>query len=235
MEEAIFAGVPVNVTLLFSREHYLAAAGAFLCGIERRIAAGLKPKVGSVASMSVSRWDAAVMDRVPDPLRNKLGVAIARRTYKAYRELLSSPRWQQRAQRRCPAAEPAVGRHGNRGSGTSDDFYIRALTAPFSIITMSESTLKALADRGDIGMSMPADGGGCEAVLGCFAKAGIDIDALSAELQDEDAAAGQILDRADVGNRYQRAPLSCKFTTDGPSDGVHSEKPMQPPKRLEAR
>ncbi|MGA9534696.1 MAG: transaldolase family protein [Desulfobacterales bacterium] len=188
VEEAIFAGIPVNVTLLFSREHYLAAAGAFLCGIERRIAAGLKPKVGSVASMSVSRWDAAVMDRVPDPLRNKLGVAVARRTYKAYCDLLSSPRWQQvhnagvRPQRLLWSDTETV------DSGTSGDFYIRDLTAPFSIINLSESTLKALMDCGDLGMPMPADGEGCEAVLGCFDQAGIDIDALSAEFQVEDAA-----------------------------------------------
>jgi len=188
VEEAIFAGIPVNVTLLFSREHYLAAAGAFLRGIERRIAAGLKPKVGSVASMSVSRWDAAVMDRVQDPLRNKLGVAVARCTDKAYHDLLSSPRWQQahnagvRPQRLLWSDTETV------DSGTSGDFYIRDLTAPFSIITLSDSTLKALMDCGDLGMSMPADGEGCEAVLGCFAQAGIDIDALSAEFQVEDAA-----------------------------------------------
>ena len=187
VEEAIFAGIPVNVTLLFSREHYLAAAGAFLCGIERRIAAGLKPKVGSVASMSVSRWDTAVMGRVPDPLRNKLGVAVARRTYKAYRDLLSSPRWQQvhnagvRPQRLLWSDTETV------DSGTSGDFYIRDLTAPFSIITLSESTLKALIDCGDLGMWMPADGEGCEALLGCFAQAGIDIDTLSADFQVEDA------------------------------------------------
>jgi transaldolase len=188
VEEAIFAGIPVYVTLLFSREHYLAAAGAFLRGIERRIAAGRKPKVDSVASMSVNRWDAAVMDRVPDPLRNKLGVAVARRTYKAYRDLLSSPRWQQvhnagvRPQRLLWSDTETV------DSGISGDFYIRDLTAPFSIIALSENTLKALPDWGDLGMSMPADGEGCEVVFGRFAKAGIDIDALSADFQVEDAA-----------------------------------------------
>lgn len=188
VEEAIFAGIPVNVTLLFSREHYLAAAGAFLCGIERRIAAGRKPNVGSVASMSVSRWDATVMGRVPDPLRNKLGVAVARRTFKAYCGLLSSPRWQRaheagvRPQRLLWTDRETV------DSGTSGDFYIRALAAPFSIITLSERTLKVLADCDDIGMPITADGGDCEVVLGCFAQAGIDIDALSTELQDEDTA-----------------------------------------------
>ena len=188
VEEAIFAGIPVNVTLLFSREHYLAAAGAFLRGIERRIAAGREPNIHSVASLSVSRWDAAVIGRVPEPLRNKLGAAVAQRTYKAYCDLLSSPRWQ----RACNAgARPQrllwVGTE-TVDPGTSNVFYIRALAVPFSIITLSERTFKALADCNDIGMLMPADGGDCEIVLGCFAQAGIDVDALSTELQHEDAA-----------------------------------------------
>jgi transaldolase len=188
VEEAIFAGVPVHVTLLFSREHYLAAADAFLRGIERRMAAGRKPNVHSVASMSVSRWDVAVKGRVPDSLHNKLGVALARRTYKACCDMLSSPRWQRaqsagaRPQRLLWAGTEAV------DSRTSEDFYIRALTAPFSIITLSESALKTLADCDDIGVMMPEDAGDYEDVLDCFARAGIDVDALSAELQFEDAA-----------------------------------------------
>ena len=116
IEEAIFAGVPVNVTLLFSREQYLAAAEAYLRGIERRIAAGLNPQVGSVASVFISRWDAAVAGKVPAELNNRLGIAIAGRTYKAYRELLASPRWQRTLQRRRPAATPAVGQHRHQGS-----------------------------------------------------------------------------------------------------------------------
>jgi transaldolase len=187
VEEAIFAGIPVNVTLLFSREHYLAAAGAFLRGIERRIAAGRKPNVHSVASMSVSRWDVAVMGRVPDSLHNKLGIAFARRTYKASCDLLRSPRWQRaysagaRPQRLLWAGTETV------HPGTSEDFYIRALTAPFSIISLSESTLKTLAECDDIGAMMPEGAGDCEDVLGCFAQAGIDVDVLSTELQCEDA------------------------------------------------
>ncbi|MGB8332921.1 MAG: transaldolase [Desulfobacterales bacterium] len=187
VEEAIFAGIPVNVTLLFSREHYLAAAGAFLRGIERRIADGLKPNVSSIASMSVSRWDAAVMGRVPDSLRNKLGVAVAQRTYKTYCDLLSSPRWQRannagaRPQRLLWVGTETV------DPGTSNVFYIKALAAPFTINTMSESTLRVFADHGELGALMPADGGDSEFVLGCLAETGIDIDALSAELQDEDA------------------------------------------------
>jgi transaldolase len=188
VEEAIFAGIPVNVTLLFSREHYLAAAGAFLRGIERRIAAGLKPNIGSVASIFVSRWDAAVKGKVPDGLCNQLGIAIAQRTYTAYRDLLSSPRWQ-RANN--AGARPQrllwVGTE-TKDPESSEDFYIKALAAPFTINSMSESILNALADHGEIGTLMPADGGDCEAELIRFAQAGIDIDALADELQNEEVA-----------------------------------------------
>src|SRR5262249_8691870 len=178
IEEAIFAGVPINVTLLFSREHYLAAAEAFLRGIERRIEAGLKPEVGSVASLFVSRWDAAVMGKVPDTLRNQLGIAIAKRTYKACRTLLSSPRWQRvynagaRPQRLLWAST------GTKDPQASDVLYIKALAAPFTVNTMPEGTLKALADHGELSEIMSADGGDCEEVLTQFARAGIDIDAL---------------------------------------------------------
>ncbi|HEV2100708.1 MAG TPA: transaldolase [Stellaceae bacterium] len=189
IEEAIFAGVPINVTLLFSREHYVAAAEAFLRGIERRIEAGLNPDVGSVASVFVSRWDAAVIDKVPHALRGRLGIAIAKRTYKAYRSLLSSPRWQRvfnagaRPQRLLWAST------GTKDPEASDVLYIKALAAPFTVNTMPEQTLKALADHGDIGDLLPVDGGDCEEVLAEFAKASIDIDALATRLQDEGAAA----------------------------------------------
>jgi len=187
IEEAIFAGVPINVTLLFSHEHYLAAADAFLRGIERRVAAGLEPEVGSVASVFISRWDAAVKDRVPEALRNQLGIAIAKRTYKAYRTLLGSPRWQRvfnagaRPQRLLWAST------GTKDPGASDVLYIRALAAPFTVNTMPEGTLKALADHGALGGSLPADGGDCEEVLAWFTRAGIDVDALAGQLQDEGA------------------------------------------------
>ena len=187
IEEAIFAGVPINVTLLFSREHYLAAAEAFLRGIERRIEAGLKPVVGSVASVFISRWDAAVMGKVPEALRNRLGIAIAQRTYKAYHAMLSSPRWHRvynagaRPQRLLWAST------GTKDPEASDILYIKALAAPFTVNTMPEGTLKALAEHGELGALMPADGGDCEAVLTQFARAGIDIDALAAQLQDEGA------------------------------------------------
>ena len=187
IEEAIFAGVPINVTLLFSREQYLAAAEAFLRGIERRIEAGLDPDVGSVASVFISRWDAAVMGKVPESLRDQLGIAIAKRTYKAYRELLDSPRWQRvfnagaRPQRLLWAST------GTKDPKASDVLYIKALAAPFTVNTMPEGTLKALADHGELGAILPADGGDCEEVLAQFAKAGIDVDALAAQLQDEGA------------------------------------------------
>jgi len=187
IEEAIFAGVPVNVTLLFSREHYLAAAEAFLRGIERRIAVGLNPNVGSVASVFISRWDAAVMDTAPDALRDQLGIAIAKRTYASYRARLSSPRWQRvynagaRPQRLLWAST------GTKDPRASDVLYITALAAPFTVNTMPEGTLNALADHGDLGGTLPADGGDCEDVLARFARAGIDIDALAARLQDEGA------------------------------------------------
>ena len=187
IEEAIFAGVPINVTLLFSREHYVAAAEAFLRGIERRIAAGLKPDVGSVASVFISRWDAAVASKVPDTLRNQLGIAIAKRTYKACRTLLGSPRWQRAYNAGARPQRALWASTGTKDPKASDVLYIKALAAPFTVNTMPEGTLKALADHGEIGEMLPADGGNCEEVLAQFAKAGIDIDALAAQLQDEGA------------------------------------------------
>jgi transaldolase len=187
IEEAIFAGIPINVTLLFSREQYVAAAEAFLRGIERRIEAGLEPSVGSVASVFVSRWDAAVASKVPEALRNQLGITIAKRTYKACRTLLSSPRWQRvynlgaRPQRLLWAST------GTKDPTASDILYIKALAAPFTVNTMPEGTLKALAAHTELGPLLPADGGDCEEVLAQFAKAEIDVDALAAQLQDEGA------------------------------------------------
>ena len=187
IEEAIFAGLPVNVTLLFSREHYAAAAEAFLRGIERRMDAGLNPNVGSVASVFISRWDVAVMTRVPDAMKDQLGIAIAKRTYKACRSLLSSARWQRvynagaRPQRLLWAST------GTKDPKASDILYIKALVAPFTVNTMPDGTLKALAEHTDIGTPLPADGGDCEEVLSKFAKAGIDVDSLASELQDQGA------------------------------------------------
>ena len=187
IEEAIFSGVPINVTLLFSREQYLAAADAFLRGIERRIDAGLTPSVASVASLFVSRWDAAVMGKVPEPLTNQLGIAIAKRALKGYRELLASPRWQRAGDAGARPQRLLWASTATKDPKASDVLYVKALAAPFTINTVPESTLKALADHGEIGAVLPADGGDCEQVLAAFAKSGIDVDTLAARLQEEGA------------------------------------------------
>jgi len=187
IEEAIFAGIPINVTLLFSSEQYAAAAEAFLRGIERRITAGLNPYVGSVASVFISRWDAAVAGKVADKLQNQLGIAIAKRTFKAYCDVLSSDRWQRvfnfgaRPQRLLWAST------GTKDPKASDILYIKALAAPFTVNTIPEATLKAFAEHGELGATLRADGGDAEKVLEQFAKAGIDVDALAVQLQDEGA------------------------------------------------
>ena len=189
IEEAIFAGVPVNVTLLFSREHYVAAAQAYVRGIERRVAAGLNPHVGSVASIFVSRWDAAIAGKVPAALQAQLGIAMAKRTYKAYRDLLASDRWLRllnvgaRSQRLLWAST------GTKDPKASDVLYVKSLAAPHSVNTMPEKTLLALADHGEIGAMLPHDGGDAEEVLDRFTQAGVDLDALAADLQREGAAA----------------------------------------------
>jgi transaldolase len=188
IEEAIFAGIPVNVTLLFSREQYVAAADAYMRGVERRIKSGLSPSVGSVASIFISRWDVAVVDKVPEPLRNQLGIAVAKRAYKAYCELLASPRWQRafnfgaRPQRLLWAST------GTKDPKAPDTLYVKNLAAPLTVNTMPDGTLKALADHGEAGSIMAANGGDCEDVLAQFAKAGVDVDALAAQLQKEGAA-----------------------------------------------
>jgi transaldolase len=187
IEQSIFAGVPVNVTLLFSREQYVAAAEAYLRGIERRIEAGLSPDVGSVASLFVSRWDAAVANKVPEPLRNRLGIAIAQRAYKAYRELLGSARSQRIYNEGARPQRLLWASTGTKDPAASDVLYIKALAAPFTVNTMPENTVKAFADHGDFGDILPPDGGDCEDVLKQFAKAGVDIDALATQLQEDGA------------------------------------------------
>jgi transaldolase len=187
IEEAIFAGVPVNVTLLFAREHYVAAAEAYQRGIERRIAAGLRPDVGSVASVFVSRWDAAVMGQVPEELRDRLGIAVAGQTYKAYRALLDSPRWQRLGNGGARPQRLLWASTGTKDPKASDVLYVKSLAAPFTVNTMPEGTLKALADHGELGPILPAHGGDCEEALARFAQAGIDVRALAARLQDEGA------------------------------------------------
>ena len=185
IEEAIFAGVPINVTLLFSREQYVAAAEAYLRGIERRIAAGLNPEVASVASIFISRWDVAVMGKAPEVLRDQLGIAVAGQAYQTYRSLLDSPRWQRilnaggRRQRLLWAST------GLKESDASDTLYIEALAAPFTVNTMPEATLNAFADHGKIGQTLPVRARYCDEVLEKFTEAGTDVDALAARLQDE--------------------------------------------------
>jgi transaldolase len=187
IEEAIFAGVPVNVTLLFSREQYLSAAEAFLRGIERRLEAGLNPNVGSVASVFVSRWDTAVQSKVPDALRNHLGIAIAKRTYKAARALLTSPRWQRAYNAGARPQRILWASTGTKDPKASNILYVKALAAPFTVNTMPEGTLKALAAHNELGSILPADGGDCEEVLARFAEAGVDVEGLAAQLQKDGA------------------------------------------------
>jgi transaldolase len=187
IEESIFAGVPINVTLLFSREQYLAAAEAYLRGIERRLAAGLDPLVWSVASLFISRWDQAVLGKVPEALRDQLGIAIARQTYKAYRELLDSPRWLRLLNEGARPQRLLWASTGTKDPKASDVLYLQALAAPFTITTVPEATLRAFADHGRVSDLLPPDGGNCEEVLDRFRRAGIDIDALAAGLQREGA------------------------------------------------
>jgi transaldolase len=187
IEAAIFAGVPINVTLLFSREQYIAAAEAYLRGVERRIEAGLNPAVASVASLFISRWDVATVGKVPAELTNRLGIAIAQRTYKAYLELLASPRFQRAANAGARAQRLLWASTGTKDPKASDILYVKALAAPFTINTMPEGTLKAFAQHGEVGAMLAPDGGDCERVLADFAKAGIDVDALAKKLQDDGA------------------------------------------------
>ncbi len=187
IEKAIFAGLPTNVTLPFSDVHYLAAANAFMRGIERRIEAGLQPDVRSVASVFISRWDVAVTGKVPQPLNDRLGIAVAKRTYKAYLGLLSSPRWMRAYNAGARPQRLLWASTGTKDPKASDVLYVKALAAPFTVNTMPEGTLKALAEHGDVGATIPANGGDSEKELARFAEAKIDVDALSKQLQDEGA------------------------------------------------
>ena len=189
IEESIFDGVPINVTLLFSREQYVAAAEAYLRGIERRITAKRDPRVASVASLFVSRWDKAVGDRAPPELRNRLGIAIAGRTYSAYRELLASARWRKLAASGARPQRLLWGSTGTKDPKAPDTLYVEALAAPDTIDTMPEKTLRAFAEHGEIRGVMAEDGGDAESVLARFAKAGIDTDALATQLQRDGAQA----------------------------------------------
>jgi transaldolase len=182
IEELILAGVPINVTLLFSREHYLGAAFAYLKGLERRVAAGLKPDVPSVASLFVSRWDVATA-QLPDDLRDQLGIAISKRAYKAYRGLLASARWHQVAGKGARPQRLLWASTGTKSKTLPDTYYVSALAAPQTVNTMPEATLLAFAEHGVVSGELPIDGGDAEAMLRRIGQAGVDIDALAAELQ----------------------------------------------------
>jgi transaldolase len=186
--ECIGAGVPVNVTLLFSAEQYLAAADAYLAGVERRVEQGLDPAVGSVASVFMSRWDAAVADRVPADLRGTLGLAVGGRTYAAYRRCLDSDRFERLRNAGARAQRLLWASTSTKDPDEPDTMYVHGLAAPFTVNTMPESTLRAFADHGEVGEPMPADGGDADAVLDRFAAAGVDVGALAVELQTKGAA-----------------------------------------------
>lgn len=185
VEESIFAGIPINVTLLFSREQYLAAAGAYMRGVERRITAGLSPDVRSVASIFVSRWDVAVTNKVPEALHNQLGIAIATRTCKAYHGLSESSRVQHLIDAGGHPQRLLWGSTGTKDPKASDILYVTSLVAPGTVNTMPEATLKAFADHGLRSALVALDCGNCEEVLNNFAQAGIDVEALAEQLQDE--------------------------------------------------
>jgi len=189
IEEAIFAGVPVNVTLLFSREHYIAAAEAYMRGIERRIASGRDAKVASVASLFVSRWDVAVKDKVSAGFQNRLGIAIAMRTYKAYRDLLASPRWRKLAAAGAQPQRLLWASTGTKDPAASDVLYVEALAAPDTIDTIPEKTLLAFAEHGEAKNVLPVDEGYAEAVIAEFTREGVNDEALAADLQREGTAA----------------------------------------------
>jgi transaldolase len=187
IEDAIFSGVPVNVTLLFTRDHYLAAAEAYMRALERRIAAGLSPEVGSVASLFISRWDKATMDKVPDRDRDKLGVAIGQQTYAAYRDLLESDRWQRLANWGARAQRLLFASTGTKDPKASDVLYISALAAPNTVNTMPEETLLAFGEHGRVSGVIPRNGGDCEQVLAEFRRVGVDVAQLGVDLQKEGA------------------------------------------------
>jgi transaldolase len=189
IEAAIFAGVPINVTLLFSLEQYVAAAEAYLRGVERRIEAGLDPAVASVASVFVSRWDVATAGKAPPELTNRLGIAVAQRTYSAYLELLTSQRFLRAANAGARPQRLLWASTGTKDPKASDILYVKGLAAPLTVNTMPEGTLKAFAQHGEIRALLAPDGGDCGKVLAAFAKAGFDIDALAKRLQEEGAAA----------------------------------------------
>jgi transaldolase len=187
--ESIAAGVPINVTLLFSAEQYLAAADAYLRGVEQRVAAGLDPAVPSVASIFMSRWDVAVAHSVPAELTDQLGLAVGQATYRAYRELLNSDRALRLENAGARMQRLLWASTGTKNPEASDTLYVHGLAAPFTINTIPDKTLEAFYDHGEVGDPMPADGGDCDEVLAKFTAAGVDVQALAAKLQSDGATA----------------------------------------------
>ena len=217
IEEAIFRGIPINVTLLFSCAHYQAVAEAYLRGIERRLEAGLDPRVGSVASLFISRWDVAANPQLPAELHNRLGIAVGQQTYRAYRELLASPRWQKLAAAGARPQRLLWASTGVKDPSAPDTLYVSALAAPDTIDTIPEKTLHAFADHGQLHGVLPDDGGDADAVLAQVAKAGVDIDALALKLQQDGAAAfvkswqqllQRIADKASALDAKSREPIA---------------------------
>jgi transaldolase len=189
IEEAIFAGVPINVTLLFSPVQYAAAAEAYLRGIERRIAAGLPPQVASVASVFISRWDAAVIDKVPEALNDKLGIAIGKSVYKIYQDLLASPRWQRAFNSGARPQRLLFASTGTKNPKASDGLYVNGLAAPLTVDTIPEKTLKAFAEHGEVDRTLPLDGGDSDTLFAQFAAVGVEVENLAAKLQSDGATA----------------------------------------------
>src|SRR5215469_10166874 len=187
IEESIFAGVPINVTLLFSRDDYVRAADAYMRGLERRVAAGLSPDVRSVASIFVSRWDKATLEKVPEELRDRLGIAVSQQSYKAYRDLLESERWQRLEGYGARPQRLLFASTGNKDPQASDVLYVGALAAPNTVNTMPEETLLAFAEHGAVTQAMPRDGGDAEQVLVAITRSGVDVSSLARQLQDEGA------------------------------------------------
>jgi transaldolase len=185
IEESIFAGIPINVTLLFDDRQYLASAEAYMRGVERRIEAGLDPDVASVASLFISRWDVAVAQQAPGELVNRLGIAVGGRAYRAYRQLLDSPRMQRLMNEGARPQRLLWASTGTKDPDASDTMYIEAFASPLTVNTMPEPTLLAFADHGEVGDLFPPDGGNAEAVLKEFEQAGIDVAALATRLQVE--------------------------------------------------
>jgi len=189
IEECIASGVPINVTLLFSADQYRAAADAYLRGIERRIAEGLSPRVGSVASVFMSRWDTAANPRVPAELKNRLALAVGRDVYRAYRQLMDSERWQRLENSGARMQRLLWASTSTKDPGAPDTFFVHGLAAPFTVDTIPDKTLVAFFEHGEVGDEMPVDGGDADAVLARFTAAGVDVGALAAQLQEEGARA----------------------------------------------